>query len=148
MLAVPAFMIISFSVNSSSVNYGIFELSYFCINGAVTWFALYNIIRVLQFDKSNKLEILAYLAPLYVVVAKGIFSVIDKTFTNEANTDTTGSANLAEANPVPDSAGTKVQSEDVFGEADLGTIEYIAVAVMLLPRIFYYFSTFRKKAGE
>lgn len=65
LLIVPAFMIISFSTNLSHVEYGVFEIGYFLINGTVTWLALWIFAKIVQRDQHNYTEIIGYTIIIY-----------------------------------------------------------------------------------
>jgi hypothetical protein len=126
-------MIVAFSVESSRVDYGMFEISYFVANGAITWLALFLIIQTFQQDKSNFLEFVAYTALLYVVVYEfsyGSYAFKEPVEAQPENTtpgteDST--ANPAEQTPNP--------GEQLI--PTLGSWEFAGIALMLSLRFTY-----------
>jgi len=120
LLIVPSFMIVAFSVEASHIDYGMFEISYFIINGFCTWLALYMIIQVFQQDKKHYLEFIAYSVVIYVV----IFTLVIKEVKTEP--------------PVQESVeGEGLGPDIIHSSASLGIWEYIAIAVMIGFRFIY-----------
>lgn len=115
LLIVPAFMIIAFSTNSNHVEYGLFEIGYFLVNGTATWLALWIFAKIVQRDQHNYTEIIGYTIIIYWIV----YQVIYKKFDSEVTTN-------IEVDPV---LPTSLDS--------LGAWEYVGITVMLGLRFLY-----------
>lgn len=136
MLIVPTFMIIAFSVQQVHINYGVVQVSYFLVNGGFTWIAIVTLVRTLKRDRTNKLEIFAYLAVIFTILLSLVFNSYE---TNET---------AAESEPPAANLLQETQentSTTLIGQHTLGSMEYVAVSIMLLPRFGYYLYKINQK---
>jgi hypothetical protein len=138
LLIVPSFMIIAFSIESSHVDYGVFEISYFLVNGVVTWTALYVIILVFQQDRKNYLEFLGYTLIIYVWIYHFTFERKDYAV-NSASQTTDGQSENASA----DSVGQTVHTWDYIGLAILIGLRFFYA----IYKFFVQYRTSKKKEG-
>lgn len=129
LLIVPAFMIVAFSIESSNVDYGTFEMIYFVVNGIITWLALYLIIQVFQQDRSNYLEVIGYSAFVYVVIYQFLHGQVQIGGTDQE------SPVVTDPN-TPPSDGT-TPSPDVITPTTLGIWEYVGLFFMVGLRFCY-----------
>ncbi|CAI2370880.1 unnamed protein product [Moneuplotes crassus] len=125
-MVVPALMIASFSIGSVQISYGFFEIGYFLVNGTLTWFAIWLVVKVMSFDKENYLETLAYTIIVYSIL---LTMIVNKYKTNDGSGETEPQQGQSPSSPevAPTSEGV----------ADLGFWEYLGIAVMIGLRFVY-----------
>lgn len=140
LLVVPSFMIVAFSVESSHVDYGTFEISYFLVNGVITWFGLYLIIQTFKIDKMHLLEVVGYSGLVYALIYQVVYnhlnaSTQDNTLT-PSPTDVSGT-NSTDTNTNSTSTEPTSENSGFLPVPTLGIWEYIGIAVMVGPRFGY-----------
>ena len=113
MLFIPLFIIISFSVSTESVSYGVFELVYFIISGVITWLGIHFFIQTMRIDKANRLELLWYTSIVYT----WIYQLVYYFLTQSENGDSTDSSPILEnLDPsIEQSVPTDSTTPDAFG---------------------------------
>lgn len=119
-------MIASFSIGSVQISYGFFEIGYFLVNGTLTWFAIWLIVKVMSFDKDNYLETLAYTIIVYSIL---LTTIVNKYKTND------GSESAEPQQGQSPSSPEVTPTDD--GVTDLGFWEYLGIALMIGLRFVY-----------
>lgn len=138
LLIVPSFMIVAFSIESSHVDYGVFEISYFVVNGVVTWLALYVVILVFQQDRKNYLEFIGYSLIIYVLIYHFAFERKDYEINSDASTTDEQTENTS-----ADNVGQTVHTWDYIGLVILIGLRFFYA----IYKFFVQYRTSKKKEG-
>ena len=132
MMFIPSFMIVAFSIESKTVSYSVHDLSYFILNGLVTWLAIYLFIQAIKLDKHNKYEIISFISLLFV----GAFQVAYYFWTLKYKDQ----LSILDLDSPDSSTYSNIQSIENW--------EYIGIMVMVCFRFIHWFLKLIKECKQ